>query len=203
MLIIFYVYIKFHGNRLRDFGFGTRKPPRKFHLKSGFIQKRLKYGKKIFHMVESFKISFHPYQPTFGSEEQKIFSFFSLFFLSFLFFFPVFSSWILNALLLLNHKTSKSNFCVKFLSCKRNFVSRKIFGFTHQWTSLQWSPKKSIFWTVQAWAIVVFYISQYSIDEYFDKVWGYYPPETPPNGPRKSIFLTSQAWTLVFMSADV
>ena len=32
----------------RDFGFRTRKPPRKFGVKSGHSQKRLKYGKKYF-----------------------------------------------------------------------------------------------------------------------------------------------------------
>ena len=43
-----YVCIKFRGNRSRDFGFRTRKPPLKFGVKSGLGQKRLKYGKKIF-----------------------------------------------------------------------------------------------------------------------------------------------------------
>ena len=42
-----YVSTQFRGNRLRDFGFRTRKPPRKFGVKSGFSQKRLKYGKNI------------------------------------------------------------------------------------------------------------------------------------------------------------
>ena len=43
-----YVCTKFRGNRSRDFGFRTRKPPRKFGVKSGLSQKRLKYGKKYF-----------------------------------------------------------------------------------------------------------------------------------------------------------
>ena len=43
-----YVCIKFQGNRSRDFGLGTRKPPHKFGVKSGLSQKRLKYGKKYF-----------------------------------------------------------------------------------------------------------------------------------------------------------
>ena len=43
------------------------------------------------------------------------------FFLLFSFFFLLFSSEILYALLLLNHRTSKPIFCVKLLSCKRNF----------------------------------------------------------------------------------
>ena len=37
-----YVCTKFRGNRSRDFGFTTRKPPRKFGVKSGLSQKRLK-----------------------------------------------------------------------------------------------------------------------------------------------------------------
>ena len=43
-----YVYTKFRGNRSRDFGFRTRKPPRKFGVESCLIQKRLQYGKKYF-----------------------------------------------------------------------------------------------------------------------------------------------------------
>ena len=42
------VFTKFRGNRSRDFGFRTQKPPRKFCVKSGLSQKRLKYGKKYF-----------------------------------------------------------------------------------------------------------------------------------------------------------
>ena len=41
-----YVCIKFWGNKLRDFGFSIRKPPRKFGVKSGLSQKWLKYEKK-------------------------------------------------------------------------------------------------------------------------------------------------------------
>ena len=41
-----YACTKFRGIRSRDFGFRTRKPPHKFGVKSGFSQKRLKYGKK-------------------------------------------------------------------------------------------------------------------------------------------------------------
>ena len=43
-----YVCTKFRGNKLRDFGFRTRKPPRKFGVKSRLSQKRLQYGKKYF-----------------------------------------------------------------------------------------------------------------------------------------------------------
>ena len=41
-------------------------------------QKRLKYAKKIFHMVLCLKIPFHPNQPTFGRDEVHFF-FFSFF----------------------------------------------------------------------------------------------------------------------------
>ena len=43
-----YVCTKFRDNRSRDFSFRTRKPPRKFGVKSDLSQKRLKYGKKYF-----------------------------------------------------------------------------------------------------------------------------------------------------------
>ena len=36
-----YVCTKFRGNRSRDFGFRTQKPPRKFSVESGLSQKRL------------------------------------------------------------------------------------------------------------------------------------------------------------------
>ena len=42
-----YVCTKFRGNRSRDFGFRTRKPPRKFGVKSGLSQKRLSTAKNI------------------------------------------------------------------------------------------------------------------------------------------------------------
>ena len=76
----FYVCTKFRGNRSRDFGFMTRKPPRKFGVKSGLSQKRLKYGKKYFSWLYVLKYPFN--QPTFGRDE-----FFSFFFPFFSFFF--------------------------------------------------------------------------------------------------------------------
>ena len=63
---------------MRDFGYRTRKPPQKFSEKSRLSQKRLKHGKKYF-VVICLKISFHPYQHTFGSDE-FFFSFFSFIF---------------------------------------------------------------------------------------------------------------------------
>ena len=64
-----YVCTTFRGNQSRDFGFRTRKPPRKLGVKSRLNQKRLKYSKKIFHTVVCLKIPFHPNQPTFGHDE--------------------------------------------------------------------------------------------------------------------------------------
>ena len=54
-------------------------------VKSGLIQKRLKYGKKYFTRLYSYVlIPFHPKQPTFGRDEVHFF------FVSFFFFLPKF-----------------------------------------------------------------------------------------------------------------
>ena len=66
-----YACTKFRGNRSRDFGFRTQKPPGKFGVKSGLSQKR----QKIFHMVICLKIPFHPNQSTFGRDEVYFFFF--------------------------------------------------------------------------------------------------------------------------------
>ena len=63
-----YVCTKFRDIRSRDFGFRTRKPLRKFGVKSGFSQKR-QARQKICHMVVCLKIPFHPNQPAFGRDE--------------------------------------------------------------------------------------------------------------------------------------
>ena len=59
----FYVSTKFRGNQSRDFGFMTRKPPRKFGVKSGISQKRLKYGKKYFSWLYVLRYPFIPTNP--------------------------------------------------------------------------------------------------------------------------------------------
>ena len=56
-----YVCTKFRGIRSRDFGFRTRKPPRKFGVKSSLNQKRLMYGKKYF---IGLYVSRYPFIPT-------------------------------------------------------------------------------------------------------------------------------------------
>ena len=60
-----YICAKFRGNESRDFSFRTRKPRQKFGIKSGLIEKRLKYSKKIFHrVIIRLNIPFYPYQPS-------------------------------------------------------------------------------------------------------------------------------------------
>ena len=87
-----YVCTKFRGNRSRDFGFRTRKPPRKFGVKSGFSQKRLKYGKKYFIWLYVSRYPFISTNPLLAA--MRFISFFFLFFpffpFFFLFFLPIF-----------------------------------------------------------------------------------------------------------------
>ena len=47
---------------------------------------------------------------------------------------------------------------------------------------------------------VCYDISRYSTEKYFDIVWGYHPPGTPPNGPPKSQFFEwlKQGWVPVW-----
>ena len=87
-----YICTKFRGNRLRDFGFRTRKPARKFGVKSGLSQKRLKYGKKYFIWLYVSRYPFIPTNPLLAA--MRFISFFSFFFLFFLFF-PFFSFFFL------------------------------------------------------------------------------------------------------------
>ena len=83
-----YVCTKFRGNKSRDFGFRTRIPPRKFGVKSGLSQKRLKYGKKYFIGLYVSRYPFIPTNPLLAATKFiSFFSFFSFFFLFFSFFF--------------------------------------------------------------------------------------------------------------------
>ena len=74
-----YVCTKFWGNRSRDFGFRTRKRPRKFGVKSDLSQKRLKYGKKYVIELYVSKYPFIPTNPLLAA--MRFISFFFLFFL--------------------------------------------------------------------------------------------------------------------------
>ena len=78
-----YVCTKYRGNELPDLGFRTQKPPQKFGIKSGLIQKRLKYGKKYFAFLYVLK---YPFIPT-NLTAMRFSSFFS-----FSISFPFFSS---------------------------------------------------------------------------------------------------------------
>ena len=73
-----YVCTKFRGNRLRDFGFRTRKSARKFGVKSGLSQKRLKHGKKYFIWLYVSKYPSIPTNPLLAA--MRFISFFSFFF---------------------------------------------------------------------------------------------------------------------------
>ena len=73
-----YVCTQFRGNRSRDFGFRTHKPPRKFGVKSGLSQKRLKYGKKYFKWLYVLRHPFIPTNPLLAA--MRFISFFSFFF---------------------------------------------------------------------------------------------------------------------------
>ena len=91
-----YVCTKFRDNRSRDFGFRTRKPPRKFGVTSGLSQKRLKYGKKYFIGLYISRYPFIPTNPLLAA--MRFVSFFSFFSFSFFSFFSFFFSFffILN-----------------------------------------------------------------------------------------------------------
>ena len=80
-----YVCTKFRGNRSRDFGFRTRKPPGKFGVKSGLSQKRLKYGKKYFIGLYVSRYPFIPTNPLLAAMSSIFFPFFFLFFPFFFF----------------------------------------------------------------------------------------------------------------------
>ena len=92
-----YVCTQFRGNRSREFGFRTRKPPSKFGVKSCLSQKRLTYSKKYFICLYVSRYPFIPTNPVLAAMRfiSVFFPFFSVFFLFFLFFpffFPFFSS---------------------------------------------------------------------------------------------------------------
>ena len=87
-----YFCTKFRGNRSRNFGFKTRKPPRKFGVKAVSVKnglstaKNISYGMSVLWYYKTFvclKIPFHPNQPTFGRDKVYFFFFFLFFFLIF------------------------------------------------------------------------------------------------------------------------
>ena len=106
------------------------------------------------------------------------------------FFFPFFSSYILYALLLLNHKTWKSNFCAKLLSCKRNYFSRNFLGQLHREPPKMGPQKINFLNGLRARVLVFFAISRYLTDKSFDIVWGCHPPPWNPqiDPPKNQVF---------------
>ena len=83
-----HVCTKFRGNKSRDFSFRTQKPPRKFGVKSGLSQKRIKYGKKYFIRWYVLRYPFIPTNPRLAAMRFiSFFPFFSFFILFFSFFF--------------------------------------------------------------------------------------------------------------------
>ena len=76
-----HVRIKFWGNWLRGFGFRTQKPPSKFGVKSGLIQKRLKFDIKYFTWLYVLSFLFIPTNSLLAA--MKFFSFLSFVFLFF------------------------------------------------------------------------------------------------------------------------
>ena len=74
-----YICTQFRGNRSRDFGFRTRKPPRKFGVKRDLSQKRLKCGKKYLVGLYVSRYPFIPTNPLLAT--MRFISFFFLFFL--------------------------------------------------------------------------------------------------------------------------
>ena len=72
-----YVCTKFRGNRSRDFGFRTRKPPRKFGVKSGLSQNGLSTDKKYFTWLYVLRYPFIPTNQLLTA--MRVFSFFPFF----------------------------------------------------------------------------------------------------------------------------
>ena len=136
-IIELYVCTQFRGNRSRDFGFRTRKLPRKFGVKSGLSQKRLKYGKKYFIWLYVSRCPFIPINPLFAAM-RFIFSFFFFSFF-FCFFFLIF----------VRSSPKPQNmeiyFLCKVVELQMQFFLPKFFGATPPRTPPKWVPKKSIF----------------------------------------------------------
>ena len=132
--------LEFQGNDSRDFGFRTRKPPQKFGVESGLIQKQLKYGKKLFTWLYVARYTFIPTY-TFGRIEFSFF--FSFCFLSF-----VRSS---------SPKPQhiEIQFLCKFVDLLMQFCLPKFFGATPP-EPPKIGPPKKIFLIAQARAIVFF-----------------------------------------------
>ena len=169
-----YVCTTFRGNWSHDFGFRTRKPPRRFGVESGLSQKWLEYGKIYFTWLYVLRHPFIPTNPLLAAMS---------------FFFPFFSFFFF-----LNFVRSSSpkpqhieiQFLCKVVELQTPFFLPKFLGQLHREPPQKWGPKKSIFLTAQATVLLFFAISRYLTEKYFDIVWGCHPPGIPPNGPPKN-----------------
>ena len=127
-----YVCTKFRGNRSRDFGFRTRKPPRKFGVKSGLCQKRLKLGKKYFIGLYVSRYPFIPTNPLLAAMR------FISFFFSFFFF-----------LIFVRSSSKPQNmeiyFLCKVVELQMQFFFPKFFGATPPETPQNGAPKNQFF----------------------------------------------------------
>ena len=172
----FYICIKFRGNRSRDLGFRTRKPPHKFGVKSGLRQKRLKYGKKYFLWLYVLRYTFIPTNPLLAAMR------FCFFFFSFFFF------------LIFVHSSSPKpqNIEIYFLcrvaEVQTQLFLPKFFGATPPGIPQNGATKNQFFEGLKLESLFFFDISRYLTDKYFDIVWGCHPPGDPPNGPLKNQF---------------
>ena len=133
---------KFRGKRLRDFDFRTRKPPRKFDVKSGLSQKRLEYGKKYFTQLHVLRYPFIPTNPLLAAMR------FFLFSPSFSFFFPFFSCiFFLNLVRPSSPKPHniENQFLCKVVELQTQFFLQKFFGAPPPGTPPKWGPKNYFF----------------------------------------------------------
>ena len=140
------VCTEFRGNWSRDFGFRTRKPPRKFGLKSGLSQKRFKYGKKYFIWLYVSRYPFIPTNPLLAA--MRLISFFFPFFFFYFFFFPFFSFFFF--LIFVRSSSPKPQiieiqFLCKVVELQMQFFLPKLFGATPPGALQIGAPKNQFF----------------------------------------------------------
>ena len=124
-----YVCTTFRGNWSRDFGFRTRKPPRRFGVESGLSQKWLEYGKIYFTWLYVLR---HPFIPT-----NPLVTAMSFFFLFFFFFLPKF---VRSSSPKPQH--IEIQFLCKVVELQTPFFLPKVFGATPPGTPPKMRPQK-------------------------------------------------------------
>ena len=134
-----YVCTKFRGNKSRDLGFRTRKPPKKFGVKTALIQKRLMFGKNTSHGY----VLRYPFFRT-----NPLLAAMSFFLSFFLFFLPKSCTHFC--------KTPKHwNLIFVLIELQTQFCLPKFFGYSPR-NPTKMGPQKSIFWKAQARVPVFF-----------------------------------------------